>query len=183
MSLRALACTWAAAGLCACAGTPPVPPAQPAPANQAIQPPLPRSGELVGYFAAAARLAPAAQKKLVAQAADDWGRSPTAYARVKLGGLYAQPAPGLRDDARALSLLEPLAAAARREAGAAGESDLLDLAALLYAQVAERQRLARDEARKHEALRESNDAMKERLEAMKAIERSIQLREERQRTR
>ena len=42
---------------------------------------------------------------------------------------------------------------------------------------------AREEAKRQEALRESNDSMKERLGAMKALERSIQQREERQSTR
>jgi hypothetical protein len=137
----------------------------------------------VGYFAAVARMAPAEQRKALAQAAEAWKAGPTPYARAKLGGLYAQPAAALRDDARALSLLEPLAAGAKRDPAAGPDASFADLASLLFVQVAERQRAAREEAKRQDVLRESNDSMKERLEAMKAIERSIQQREERQRTR
>lgn len=160
MSLRALAVAVCAAVLGGCAGL--APPQQPE--------------ALVGYFAAVAKMAPAGQKQALAQAAAALGSDPTPLARVRLGGLHAQPAPALRDDARALSLLDPRALP---EAGAG----LADLAALLYAQVAERQRQSREEAKKFEALRERNESMKERMEAIKAIERSIQQREERQRNR
>ncbi|MBS0335646.1 MAG: hypothetical protein JSS40_02290 [Proteobacteria bacterium] len=162
MSLRLALCVLAALALAACA-------VLPRPQSQA--------GELVGYFAEVARMAPAEQKKALAQAADDWAHGATPLARVRLGGLYAQPGGVLRDDARALALLEPLAGSSKRDADA--DRDLADLAWLLHAQVAERQRLARDDAKKQEALREQNESIRERLEAMKAIERSIQRREER----
>jgi hypothetical protein len=128
-----------------------------------------RTGELIAYFASVAKAAAPTQKKELAQSAAAFGRTPTPYARLRLGGLYAQPAPVLRDDARALALLEPLAMA-----NAMPERPVADLAALLYAQVAERQRLAKDEARKQDDLRE-------RLEAMRSIERSIMDREDRRR--
>lgn len=166
MSLRLCLCVLAAMALGACA-------VLPRPQSQA--------GELVGYFAEVARMAPADQKRALAQAADDWAHGATPLARMRLGGLYAQPGGILRDDARALSLLEPLAGGPKRDAGA--DRDLADLALLLHAQVAERQRLARDDSKKQETLREQNGLIKERLEAMKAIERSIQQREERLRNR
>lgn len=131
----------------------------------------PRTNELIAYLASVAKAAPLAQKKELAQSAAAYGRAPTAYARLRLGGLYAQPAPGLRDDTRALVLLEPLALS-----GPAAERPVADLALLLYAQVAERQRLARDDAKKQDDLRE-------RIDAMRSIERTIMDREERQRTR
>jgi len=129
--------------------------------------------ELVAYFASVARAGTLAQKKELAQSAAAFGRAPTPVARLRLGGLYAQPAPVLRDDARALALLEPLALAT----GAVPRERLVaDLALVLYAQVAERQRIAKDDAKKQEDLRE-------RIEAMRSIERSIMDREERQRGR
>jgi hypothetical protein len=164
MNLRigAWAIAAALAGGCATERQP-----SPAPAPAAV----PDTRELVAYFAAVGRASPLAQKKELAQSAAVFGRSQTPYSRLRLGGLYAQPAPVLRDDARALALLEPLALSNRI---APPERPVADLAALLYAQVAERQRLAKDESKKQEELRE-------RLDAMRSIERSIMDREERQR--
>ncbi len=134
-----------------------------------------RAAELVVYLAAVARASATVQKKELASCTTAFGRAPTPHARLKLGGLYAQPSPILRDDARAQALLEPLAMANVAPADRA----IADLASLLYAQVAERLRLlkeAKDDAKKHEDLREQ-------LDAMRSIERSIMQREERQRTR
>ena len=132
-----------------------------------------RTSELISYLASAARANAPAQKKELASATAAFGRASTPHTRLKLGGLYAQPVAGLRDDARALALLEPLATTS----GATPvERPFADLAALLYAQVAERLRLSRDDAKKQDDLRE-------RIEAMKSIERSIMRREERQSTR
>lgn len=131
-----------------------------------------RASELVAYFAAVARSGAAAQKKELAQTAAAFGRAPTPYARLKLGGLHALPTPGLRDDERALALLEPLAVSAMP----VHERPIADLASLLYAQVAERLRLTKDDAKKQDDLRE-------RIESMRSIDRSIIEREERQRTR
>lgn len=132
-----------------------------------------RVAELVAYFAAVTRAGLGEQKRELAQSAATFGRTPTVQARLKLGGLYAQPVPSLRDDARAMSLLEPLAVSTP---GTAAERPMADLASLLYAQVAERQRIERAETRKQEALREQ-------IEAMKSIDRSIRNREDRQRAR
>ncbi len=132
-----------------------------------------RVAELVGYFAAVTRAGLGEQKRELAQSAASFGRAPTAQARLKLGGLYAQPVPSLRDDVRAMSLLEPLAGSPQTTAA---ERPLADLASLLYAQVAERQRIEKAETKKQEALREQ-------IEAMKSIDRSIRDREDRQRPR
>jgi hypothetical protein len=155
--------------LCSCATAPDSPAAGGVTPLQVEAAAEMRTGGLVAYFASVAKAAPATQKKELAQTAAAFGRTPTSYARLRLGGLYAQPAPVLRDDARALALLEPLATTA-------SERPVADLASLLYAQVAERQRLARDDAKKQDELRE-------RIEAMRSIERSIMQREERQRGR
>jgi len=148
--------------------------------------------ELLGFFQSVSRLPAADQRAELVRTAQLFGREGTPYARVRLGGLHALPIAGLRDDARALALLEPLARAQPPEGALAG------LASLLHGQVAERmrqlredreararlqkeekeerQQLMREEARKQESLRE-------RLEALKAIERSIMQREERSQSR
>lgn len=167
MSGRILACALASLLVASCASAP-------EPAGGMAMPPqfVPdlRTSELVSYFASVAKAGAPAQKKELAQSAAAFGRTPTPFTRLRLGGLYAQPTLVLRDDARALALLEPLVS----NGSAPAERPVADLALLLYAQVAERQRLAKDDARKQDDLRE-------RIEAMKAIERSIMQREDRQR--
>ena len=171
MSRRFASYAFLAACLGGCAT--PTPPVEEAvrPVAAAPRPVTTRSDELLGYFATVARLGGGEQRKELAQAGDAFSHGATPYARVKLGGLYAQVSPALRDDARALAILEPLAAYPKEIPPS--ERPIADLAFLLYAQVAERQRLLKDEAKKQEALRE-------RIEAMKAIDRSIMRREERQ---
>jgi len=93
-------------------------------------------------------------------------KSKSAVARVKLGLLYALPATAIQDDARALALLE---AGGTAPAGAVEE-----LAQFAAAQVRERQRQVQEEQRKAETVRQQ-------LEALKAIERSIIERGERRR--
>ena len=109
--------------------------------------------------------------------------------RLRLALLLATlPAP-LRDDARALELLEPLA-----DSGAPGVGRF---AALLASQIGERQRVARElerlarEADRAAKERDRNDkerdkreeALKQQLEALRAIERGILEREENMRRR
>jgi hypothetical protein len=100
--------------------------------------------------------------------------------------------PPLRDDARAIELLGPLADAASPGVGR--------FAALLSSQIAERQRIAREleqlarEARERDRLDKERDrldkerdkreeALKQQLEALRAIERGILEREEKLRRR
>ena len=149
--------------------------------------------ELLAYFSRVARLSAGEQKGELVQAAQAFGRDASPYARVKLGGLHALPLAGLRDDARAMALLEPLAKAPAQ--GIAPRDDALaDIAYLLYAQAAERQRQQREDREERRRLQSNErgerqrllreearkqDALRERLEALKAIERSIIEREER----
>ena len=105
--------------------------------------------------------------------------------RLRLGALAALLAPPLRDDARALELLEPLA-----DASAAGAGRV---AVLLQQHVLERQRLGREVERvsreaerslreRQQAERERDkreEALKTQLEALRGIERGILEREER----
>ncbi|HEX6690280.1 MAG TPA: hypothetical protein VF110_03950 [Burkholderiales bacterium] len=141
----------------------------------------------------AARAPAAEQKAALARAQDAFTSSTGDLNRLRLATLLvALPAP-LRDDARAIELLEPLADAASPGTGR--------FAALLTAQAAERQRLVRENAREAErqakergareaerlALDKERDkreeALRQQLEALRAIERGILEREEKLRRR
>jgi hypothetical protein len=133
---------------------------------------------------------PAAQKAGLAHAQEQFQREPSAYNQARLATLLATlPAP-LRDDARALELLEPLV---ESDASAAGH-----LAAVLAQHLGERQRLAREldrvakeragllaaERERIAADKERDkreEALRQQLEALRAIERGILEREERAR--
>ena len=101
--------------------------------------------------------------------------------RLRLATLLASLPPPLRDDARAAELLEPIAEA---NTGSLGR-----FAALLAAQLGERQRLTREidrltrERSSFERERQERDkreeALRAQLEALRAIERGILDREDR----
>ena len=109
--------------------------------------------------------------------------------RLRLATLLATLPPPLRDDARAVELLEPIA-----DAGSPGVGRF---AALLASQVTERRRIAHEiERLRAEAERtgreravadkerdKREEAMKQQLEALRAIERGILEREEKLRRR
>jgi hypothetical protein len=126
------------------------------------------------------------QKSRLALAQQRFAAAPTPLNRLRLAALLAAlPAP-LRDDARAMELLEPIS----EDSSAIGR-----FAALLATQVAERQRLAREAERlakeraSSERERQSADkerdkreeALRQQLDALRAIERGILDREERMR--
>lgn len=92
----------------------------------------------------------------------DHGRG--AYGRLRLALLFALPGTAFNDDARAASLLEPLASGS---ASAAQAGPMQQLAGLLYAQIVERLREQKRTAQ-----------LKEQLDAMKEIERKIIEREQ-----
>jgi exonuclease VII large subunit len=140
--------------------------------------------------AVAAARAPAAEQAAALARAQQAGIA-TPTDRLRLAVLLATlPAP-LRNDARAVELLEPLADPAVAGVGR--------FAALLSAQITERQRLARElerqsreteritreaerAAREHDRSDKERDkreeALKQQLEALRAIERGILEREE-----
>ena len=133
----------------------------------------------------AARAPIGEQKAALARAQQAHAKEPTPANRLRLALLVSMlPAP-MRDDARAAELLEPLA-----DAGTPG---IGRLAALLYPQVAERQRLARDldrvireraaaERDRVAADRERDkreEGLRQQLEALRSIERGILEREDR----
>ena len=129
------------------------------------------------------------QKAALARAQQAFVSEAAPLNRLRLGAMVLLlPAP-LRDDARALELLEPIA-----DAGAAGAGRV---AALLQQHALERQRLARELERlardaertareRQQADREREkreEALKQQLEALRGIERGILDREEKLRRR
>ncbi len=81
--------------------------------------------------------------------------------RIRLAMLLTLPSAGAPDDSRALSLLEPMV-------GKGSSSPLKQIAAVLYAQIAERARSVREEQKK-------SAAAQEKLDALRAVERSLLL--------
>ncbi|MGH8723873.1 MAG: hypothetical protein ACREU1_03365 [Burkholderiales bacterium] len=141
---------------------------------------------IVAEAMAAARAPAAEQSAALARAQKEVKRAgtPTAADRLRLATLLATlPAP-LRDDARAAELLKPIADASAPGVGR--------FAALLAAQISERQRLVQELERaarerdrsdkerdkREETLRQSEEAMRQQLEALRAIERDILERED-----
>jgi hypothetical protein len=82
--------------------------------------------------------------------------------RIRAAMLLTLPSAGPPDDARAVSLLEPIVS---RPGNA---SPLKQIAAVLYAQILERTRTVREEQRK-------TAAAQEKLDALRAVERSLLL--------
>jgi hypothetical protein len=82
--------------------------------------------------------------------------------RIRLAMLLTLPSAGPPDDARAVSLLEPIVS---RTGNA---SPLKQIAAVLYAQIIERTRSVREEQRR-------TAAAQEKLDALRAVERSLLL--------
>jgi hypothetical protein len=140
----------------------------------------------------ASRSPAAEQKAALAKAQEAFAANSGDLNRLRLATLLVTlPAP-LRDDARAVEILEPLADAPSSGSGR--------FAALLSAQAAERQRLQREierGAKENERLARERtgvereraerdkreDALRQQLEALRAIERGILEREEKLRRR
>jgi hypothetical protein len=163
----------------------------------ALQPLVNPVDAIVAEAVTAAR-APAAEQAAALGRAEKEATRPGAgpIDLLRLGTLLATVPPPLRDDARAVELLAPLA-----DPGSPG---IGRFAALLAAQVGERQRVARerertdkerahvDKERAHvdkerERLDKERDkreeALKQQLDALRAIERGILEREEKMRRR
>jgi hypothetical protein len=137
---------------------------------------------IVGEALSTARASSSDQKAELTKARQEFLKDPSDANRVRLATLLAVlPAP-LRNDARAMELLEPLADPASPGFGR--------FAALLSSQIAERQRLARELARaerEHEQTdkerEKREEALRQQLEALRSIERGILEREDRLRRR
>lgn len=141
---------------------------------------------IIGEAVVASR-APYAEQQAALARAQQALAGGTPADRLRLATLLATLPPPLRDDTRAIELLEPIADA--------GSSGIGRFAALLGAQVMERQRLSREFERlrteaerltKERALSDKErdkreEALKQQLEALRAIERGILEREEKMR--
>jgi hypothetical protein len=131
----------------------------PAPVAPAPVPPsaeIEESRQAAEILASAQRVAALGaddQRKELGAATQAFNRDRSNYSRVKLGTLYALPGAAIQDDARALSLLEPVA-------GGAGA--LKALAGVVHAQVSERVKVQK-----------RADQLKEQLDQLRAVERSI----------
>ncbi|HEX7271879.1 MAG TPA: hypothetical protein VF420_06995 [Casimicrobiaceae bacterium] len=102
-------------------------------------------------------------KRELASANQAFNRTRSDASRIRLAVLLTLPAAGSPDDARALSLLEPMVGK-----GAGSSSALKQIATVVYAQIVERTRSVRDEQRK-------TAAAQEKLDALRAVERSLLL--------
>ena len=130
----------------------------------------------------AARAPAPEQRGVLSRAEQQFARDPSPLNRLRFGTLLATLPDPLRDDARAADVLEPIADGSVPGVGR--------LAALIAGHVAERRRLARDAdrlVRQREASDKERDkreeALKQQLDALRAIERGIREREERLRRR
>jgi hypothetical protein len=113
-------------------------------------------GVLVAGAQAAARKPADEQRRELAAATDSFNRERSPAARLRLALLLAQPGSAINDDARALALLEPYAAA-NPNGGA-----LVQLGSLLQAQVADR---IREQKRAQQ--------LKEQIDALRAVDRNL----------
>lgn len=115
-------------------------------------------GVLVAGAQAAARKPAEEQRRELAAATDSFNRERSAASRLRLALLLAQPGSAVNDDARALGLLEPYAAASANANG----GSLVQLGALLHAQVADR---VREQKRAQQ--------LKEQIDALRAVDRNL----------
>ena len=136
---------------------PPAPVATPAPAPvvtpSAEAEESRQAAELLAGAQRVAQLGADDQRKELGNATQAFNRDRTNFNRVKLGLLYALPGAAIQDDARALSLLEPVTG---------GTGALKALAGVVHAQVAERVKVQK-----------RADQYREQLDQLRAVERSI----------
>jgi hypothetical protein len=193
--MKALAGVLLAALALAGCQTPPPPPERPVEIEIAPGP-SPIEGA-VAFGSRVATLPPDEQRREAAAAEQAFATQPSAAARMRLALLLGTPGSAVQDDARAISVLTPLAAQDARDA-------LTPLARILSAQIVGRQRESRraatlkgeldaaraqaeaaraqaEAARGHaesarvqaEAARAQSDELRNQLEALKALERRM----------
>lgn len=153
--------------------TPPPPSAPPAPAQVATAQPTLSSPVNEEDQQALALLADL--QRYASDPADDLRRelvgANAAFARtrsdanrIRVAMLLTLPAAGPPDDARALTLLEPLVV----RGSSSATSPMKQIASVLYAQIVERARSVKEEQRR-------TAAAQEKLDALRAVERSLLL--------
>ena len=143
----------------------PLPPVVPPPVEQPV-PVNPEAEEALAVLVDLQKLAlagPDEQKREIVAATQALARQRSDVARLRLGMLQSLPAGGA-DESRALATLDPVL----RQ----GNGPTRMVAALLMAQLTERQRAVREEKRR-------SDDLQQKLEALKALERSLLGRERR----
>ena len=120
---------------------------------------------MLGLLADLQRFSNASSEELrreLASAASALNRTRSDANRIRLAVLLTLPGAGPPDDSRALTLLDSVTARS------GGGSSLKQLAIVLYAQVAERQRGMAEERKK-------STAAQEKLDQLRAVERSLLL--------
>jgi hypothetical protein len=110
--------------------------------------------ELLGYYGRVAQMNGEDQRRELNNTTQSFNRERSSYNRTRLALLHLLPGTAFQDDARAVQLLEPLTTT--------GGGVLHKFVNLLYAQTAERVKTQK-----------RADQMKEQLEALRAIERSL----------
>lgn len=126
---------------------------------------------MIGEAVRASRAPASEQSAILARAQQAYGAKPVPLNRLRLALLLATLSAPLRDEPRAAELVAPLADSSTPGVGR--------LAALLAAQLAERQRLARELER---LAREAERAARERERAEKERERADKERDKREET-
>ena len=134
------------------APAPPVPAPTPAPVLDASD--VQQTVELLDYYQRVAQLGAEDQRRELNTTTQSFNRERSSYNRVRLALLLLIPATGFQDEARAVQLLEPLTTG--------GGGNLQKLAGLLYSPAGERVKTQK-----------RADQMKDQLDALRAIERSL----------
>jgi len=131
---------------------PPPPPVQPPPSAETED--MRQLTELLGYYQRVAQMGAEEQRRELNAAIQAFNRDRSSYNRLRLALLHLLPGTAFQDDTRAVQLLEPLVGS--------GNGTVPKLASLLYTQVGERMKTQR-----------RADQMKEQLDALREIERSL----------
>jgi len=133
---------------------PPPPPPAPAPGPVVEPDETQQVVDLLGYYQRVAQMNADDQRRELNTVTQAFNRDRSSYNRLRLALLHLLPGTAFQDDTRALQLLEPLAAG--------GSGSLQKFGNLLSAQATERMKTQK-----------RADQMKDQLEALRAIERSL----------
>lgn len=133
-----------------------VPGGVPVISEESIQDEARTLAELMQYLLRIAHISAEEQKREIPVLSQAMSRDRSLVSRLKLALLLSQPGSAAQDDGRALTLLEPYANPG------ANPGPLRQFASFLHMQLAERMRGVR-----------RADQLKEQLEALRAVERSI----------
>jgi hypothetical protein len=150
---------------------PPRPEVKPEPLPPSPEPPQSELNRLLAQSESVRRMPAADAARELEQARQAFGRSKTDYNRVLYAVLSLLPSTGGPDDAKAAALLEPML----KDKGSPGDG-LRALAAFVYLQIVEHRKM---EDRMREEQKRA-DALQEKLDALKEVEKSLIDREQTQ---